>query len=217
MVGHRPRVRRGGERGPRRVDRRVDGADVRRARRVHHTDMSAGGAMFRVFLLRDTLQVDLGLLAGVGVRRHRTDVSSRIRHGDGSTRSPRILRPAAHRDGLALRAPCPVEHRARQGVAGGIHDQRPARPRARAGMRASRGAGGAGTRDGSAACRGQLADERGARAHARPGRARRAFRSCCVLLLAEIQEADAELAAQLSATIQELASVDAGANPGEVP
>jgi hypothetical protein len=37
---------------------------------------------------------------------------------------------------------------------------------------------------------------------------RRAFRSACVLLLGEVQAADAELARRLSATILELAGVD---------
>lgn len=184
---------------------------------VHHTDMSAGGAMFRVFLLRDTLQVDLGfwpeaefgaiaptfrLVSGTATARPALP---------GSSVQPLIgmawLYALHARSSIARGKVWQAEY-----MISGLRDHVLALACVRHGVPAVQGRG----MDLLPVEVSSPMSEALVRTLDRV-ELRRAFRSCCVLLLAEIQEADAELAAQLSATIQELASVDAGANPGEVP
>jgi hypothetical protein len=178
---------------------------------VHHTDMSAAGALFRVFLLRNTLQVDLAFWpeSEFGA------IAPTFRLVSGSARD-RPTPPGPSVEPLIGMAWLYALH-ARSSIArgkvwqaeymiSGVRDHVLALACVRHGVPAVQGRGmdmlpphvAAPMTD---ALVRTLDDVE----------LRRAFRSVCVLLLAEAQAADAELARRLSATILELAGVDAPA------
>lgn len=178
---------------------------------VHHTDMSAGGALFRVFLLRNTLQVDLAFWpeSEFGA------IAPTFRLVSGAARE-RPTPPGPTIDPLIGMAWLYALH-ARSSIArgkvwqaeymiSGARDHVLALACVRHGVPAVQGRG----MDLLPPAVSSAMTEALVRSLDRV-ELRRALRAVCVLLLAEMRLADAELAHRLSATILELASVDGGA------
>jgi hypothetical protein len=171
---------------------------------VHHTDMSAGGALFRVFLLRSTLQVDLAFWPASEFGA----IAPTFRLVSGTARE-RPTAPGPSVESLIGMAWLYALH-ARSSIArdkvwqaeymiSGVRDHVLALACVRHGVPAVQGRG-----------MDQLPPEVSAPmadALVRSlddGELRRAFRASCSLLLAEVQAADGELARRLSPTILEL-------------
>ena len=184
---------------------------------VHHTDMSAGGALFRVFLLRDTLQVDLAFWpeSEFGA------IAPTFRLVSGTAKD-RPTPPGPAIEPLIGMAWLYALH-ARSSIArgkvwqaeymiSGVRDQVLALACVRHGVPAVQGRGMDLLPPGVSS----VMTEALVRSLDRV-ELRRALRAACVLLLSETRLADAELAHRLSATILELATVDGGASSGEVP
>lgn len=178
---------------------------------VHHTDMSAGGALFRVFLLRDTLQVDLAFWpeSEFGA------IAPTFRLVSGAARE-RPTPPGPAIDPLIGMAWLYALH-ARSSIArgkvwqaeymiSGVRDHVLALACVRHGVPAVQGRG----MDLLPPAVSSVMAEALVRSLDRV-ELRRALRAACVLLLSEMRLADAELAHRLSATILELATVDGGA------
>lgn len=178
---------------------------------VHHTDMSAGGTLFRVFLLRDTLQVDLAFWpeSEFGA------IAPTFRLVSGAARE-RPTSPGPAIDPLIGMAWLYALH-ARSSIArgkvwqaeymiSGVRDHVLALACVRHGVPAVQGRG----MDLLPVAVSAPMAEALVRSLDRV-ELRRAFRFSCLLLLEEIKEADAELAHRLFPTIRELAAVDGGA------
>lgn len=178
---------------------------------VHHTDMSAGGALFRVFLRRDTLQVDIAFWpeSEFGA------IAPTFRLVSG-TSMERPKPPGPTIDSLIGMAWLYALH-ARSSIArgkvwqaeymiSGMRDHVLALACVRHGVPAVQGRG----MDLLPVAVSSPMTAALVRALDRV-ELRRALRAACVLLLGEIQEADAALAQRLSATILELASADGSA------
>ena len=175
---------------------------------VHHTDMSAAGALFRVFLLRNTLQVDLAFWpeSEFGA------IAPTFRLVSGSARE-RPTSPAPSVEPLIGMAWLYALH-ARSSIArgkvwqaeymiSGVRDHVLALACVRHGVPAVQGRGMDMLPPDVAA---PMTD-----ALVRTldvGELRRAFASACELLLVEIEAADAGLARRLSATIRDVANAD---------
>lgn len=175
---------------------------------VHHTDMSAAGAQFRVFLLRDTLQVDLAfwpesefgaiaptfrLVSGTAKQRPRPS---------GPAIEPLIgmawLYALHARSSIARGKLWQAEY-----MISGARDHVLALSCVRHGVPAVQGRG----MDLLPVAVSSAMTEALVRSLDRV-ELRRALRAACVLLLTEIRLADPELAHRLSATILELAAAD---------
>ena len=175
---------------------------------VHHTDVMAGAALFRVFLLRNTLQVDLAFWpeSEFGA------IASTFRLVSGSARE-RPAFPGPSSEPLigmawlyALHArSCIARGKVWQAeyMISGLRDHVLALACVRHGVPAAQGRG-----------MDSLPAEVSAPIAAALVRSldvvelRRAFASACELLLAEIGAVDAELARRLAGIMHELASVD---------
>ena len=175
---------------------------------VHHTDMSAAGALFRVFLLRNTLQVDLAFWpeSEFGA------IASTFRLVSGSARErPTPAGPSVEpligmawlyalhaRSSIARGKPWQAEY-----MISGARDHVLALACVRHGVTAVQGRG-----------MDSLPAEVSAPIAAALVRSldaaelRRAFAGVCELLLVEIKAVDADLARRLTPTIRELASVE---------
>ena len=185
------------------TDRMYDAHDA-----VHHTDMSAAGAPFRVFLLRNTLQVDLAFWPASEFGA----IAPTFRLVSGSARA-RPMPPGPSVDPLIGMAWLYALH-ARSSIArgkawqaeymiSGVRDHVLALACVRHGVPAVQGRGMDMLPPDVAV---PMTD-----ALVRTldvGELRRAFASACGLLLVEIEAADAALARRLSATIRELANAD---------
>lgn len=178
---------------------------------VHHTDMSAGGALFRVFLRRDTLQVDLAFWpesefgAIAPTFRLVSGTAKRRPTPAGPTVEPLIgmawLYALHARSSIARGKVWQAEY-----MISGMRDQVLALACVRHGVAAVQGRG----MDLLPVAVSSPMTEALVRSLDRV-ELRRALRAACVLLLGEIQEADAVLAHRLSPTILELASADGSA------
>jgi hypothetical protein len=175
---------------------------------VHHTDMSAAGALFRVFLLRNTLQVDLAFWpeSDFGA------IAPTFRLVSGTARE-RPLPSGPSVEALIGMAWLHALH-ARSSIArgkvwqaeymiSGVRDHVLALACVRHGVPAVQGRGmdtlpAEVTAPIAAALIRSLEE----------AELRRAFASACELLLVEIETVDAELARRLSAPIRELANAD---------
>lgn len=173
---------------------------------VHHTDVMAGAALFRVFLLRDTLQVDLAFWPETEFGA----IASTFRLVSGTARErPAFPGPSADpligmawlhalhaRSCIARGRPWQAEY-----MISGVRDHVLALSCLRHGVAAVQGRGmdslPASVTEPMAAALVRSLDE---------AELRRAFASACELLLGEIEAVDAELAARLAAPIRELAS-----------
>src|SRR5437867_1213728 len=82
-----------------------------------------------------------------------TEDPAALRRGARATARAATRRAAAHRLRLALRAARTLVDRTRAALAGGVHGERRARPRARAGVRPPRASGARRPRDGPASTR----------------------------------------------------------------
>jgi hypothetical protein len=175
---------------------------------VHHTDVMAGAALFRVFLLRNTLQVDLAFWpeSEFGA------IASTFRLVSGTARKrPAFPGPSAEPligmawlHALHARA-CIARGRVWQAeyMISGVRDHVLALACVRHGVPAVQGRG-----------MDSLPAEVTARVTAALVRSldeaelRRAFASACELLLVEIEAVDADLARRLAAPIRDLANLD---------
>lgn len=97
---------------------------------LDHFDLRSGSSVYRVFLLPDGLEVDVGVTPGheFGAR---PALPRPLRCHPPSGGHAAAGRRIPHRAWLAPRPPRPVVHRARQAVAGRILDQWDPRSRAR--------------------------------------------------------------------------------------
>ena len=175
---------------------------------VHHMDMVAGGALFRVFLLRDTLQVDLAFWPETEFG----PIAPTFRLVSGKVRERPVPPAAPSSESLIGMAWLYALHARSSIVRGkvwqaeymisGVRDHVLALACVRHGVPAVQGRGmdslpaEVSAPIAAALVRSFDADE-----------LRRAFASVCELLLVEIGAVDAELAARLSAPIRELATV----------
>jgi len=176
---------------------------------VHHMDMVAGGAQFRVFLLRDTLQVDLGFWPETEFG----PIAPTFRLVSGKARERPVPPGAPSSESLigmawlyALHARSSiVRGKVWQGeyMISGVRDHVLALACVRHGVPAVQGRG-----------MDSLPAEVSAPFAAALVRSldaaelRRTFASVCELLLVEIEAVDADLARRLTGTIRELASVE---------
>ena len=178
---------------------------------VHHTDMMAGGALFRVFLRRDTLQVDIAFWP----ESEFGPIAPTFRLVSGKARE-RPTPPAAPSSGSLIGMAWLYALHARSSIArgkvwqaeymiSGVRDHVLALACVRHGVPAVQGRGmdllplsvSAPIADAIV----RSLDE---------AELRRAFASACELLLVEVAAVDAELARRLTGTMRELASIDGG-------
>jgi hypothetical protein len=172
---------------------------------VHHTDVMAGAALFRVFLLRTTLQVDLAFwpeseFGAIASTFRLVSGTARERPGFGGPAAEPLI-GMAWLHALHARS-CIARGKVWQAeyMISGVRDHVLARACLRHAVPAGLGRGlvllpvDVTTPIAAALVRSLDVDE-----------LRRAFSSACELLLGEIERVDTELARRLSATIRELA------------
>ncbi len=176
---------------------------------VHHMDMVAGGALFRVFLLRDTLQVDLAFWPETEFG----PIAPTFRLVSGKARERPVPPGAPSSESLIGMAWLYALHARSSIVRGKVWQAEYMISGVRAHGRAR-----AGGRHGAPAVQGRGMDSLPAEVSAPIAAAlvrsldadelRRAFAIVCELLLVEIGAVDADLARRLTVTIRELASVE---------